>query len=296
MPFLVQEWDYSRKVTIGKDRFDGKLEYVGFGSSNDATARAAFQAALPATFLGLTLIDFDIYTIGGGFWKCEARYLPDPAPRFPGVGGVGPPPIPIPPAPTLNQPLGPSYSFDFTGVEEHITQSKETVKKSKRGGGVAADCKGAIGATKDGRVEGCTKLSPNLEWSVSVTFDFVTMQYIQDVGKLVGQTNDDTFYGFPAESLIFMGGTLQTQDLTKAVATFKFLYRANISTDIVILPDEEGSPGSGLKITGGKKGSEYLWVSYKDVDNNVRITQQPDSAYVERIVDKVDFGLIGIGE
>jgi hypothetical protein len=296
VPFTVVEFRESRRHYRAKDTESAELMFVGFGDANNQTAAAAFDVAIPATFTPLAggntlkLLSRDITTVGGGFWRATAHYGPDNAPIFPAVGGVGPP-EPVPTVPGLTDPLGPDFAFDFTGVTEHITQSKETVSSVQRFSGVGPappgpDTQRAIGITADGRVEGCERIRPNLEWSVTRTFAAVTHDYIMLVASLVGTVNDDTFYGRPAGECLFVGGNCQIDDTMRAKCTFKFLDSPNL-TNIEICDD--------LTVTA-KKGHEYLWVAYRDAKDGNRITQQPDAAYVEKIYDLADFAQLRIGE
>lgn len=288
MAFEVQEAKRSRRVVLAKDTETATLEFVGYGTDDDAAARSGFAAAAPATFVALAnplvRLDLDVSTLGGLFWTAIAHYGPDPAPLYPPVGILGPP-SPVSAAPGPTEPLGPDYSFDFTGVTERITQAKETISRTKRGGGAAPDTQGAIQVTADGKVEGCERISPNLEWSRTVTFESITFEYIKDVAALVGSVNNATFYNQPAGSVLLIGGNAQTDDTRKAKVTFKFLNRPN-RTNIDICTD--------LQVPA-KKGHEYLWVSYKRVQDANNLTRQPDAAYVERIYDTADFASLRIG-
>lgn len=299
MPFSVSEFKTSRRVMLAKDSESATLEYVGYGADDDAVARAGFSAVIPATFTAFTnplkLLDWDCWTEGGLFWRATAHFGPDNAPLFPDVGIVGPP-APVAAAPGLNTPLGPDYSFDFTGVTERITQSKETIARKNRNGGAGEDNKQAIGITADGEVEGCERISPNLEWSRTVTFASITTGYINVVVGLVGTVNNNTFYGRPKGTSLFMGGNCQIDDTRKAKVTFKFLDRPNLTTLTV-------SPGFNLTLADTlvgpraaiKEGHEYLWVSYGDVPGVRKLVQVPVDAYVERIYDYGDFSGLRIG-
>jgi hypothetical protein len=286
--FNILEFRESRRVTLAKDTESADLVFVAFTQLDDSLVRPAVQAALPASFTpfsnALPLLTFDINPRGGGFWRVDAHYGPDTAPLFPAVGIAGPP-TPVAAAPGPNTPLGPDFSFDFEGVTEKITQSKETISKTKRGAGVAPDNKGAIGITADGTVEGCERVSPNLVWSRTVTFASATTEYIDLIASLVGSTNDATFYNKPAKSQIFLGGNAQTDDTFKTKVTLKFLSRPNLT--LIDICD-------GLQVPA-KNGSEYLWVSYKRVETENKLFKQPDSAYVERICDVADWSQLRIG-
>jgi hypothetical protein len=233
--FVVQEFRSSRRHYRAKDTESAELTFVGFGDVNNRTAAAAFDAAIPATFQPLdagnilTLLSRDITTEGGGFWRATANYGPDGAPLFPAVGGVGDP-LPPPAAPGLNDPLGPDFGFDFTGVTESILQSKETMNSARNGGGAVPGTQGAIGITADGRVEGCQRISPNFEWSRTVTFASITWQYLLALSDMVGTVNDSAFYNHAAGECLLLGGNCQIDDTLRAKVTFKFMRIKNRAT------------------------------------------------------------------
>lgn len=287
MPIRVFETYDSRSFSIGKDTVEGRLKLVAHGSGDDAVIKAALDLELPATYPGIAGLvkgDVQMRTLGGLLWYVEVPYIPDGAPLFPAVGIVGPGPEP-PAAPAINAPLGPDFAFDLQAVTEHVTQSKETISKTKRGGGPAPDNKRAIGVTADGEVKGCDRFKPYLEWSRTVTFESITMDYIRMLSELVGTTNAATFYGYPTGTNIFMGASGNTKDTAKCVVTFKFAHQKN-ETDIVIT--------DGLTVPA-KGGWHYLWVSYKNAADANKMIQQPDSAYVERIYEATNYAVIGIG-
>lgn len=292
MAFVVREFVTSPRVVRAKDTRSATTEWVGYGSDDDAVARAAFDLAVPATFADfgevLTRLNLEVYPLGGMMWKASAFFGPDGAPLFDGADPLLPPPVLA--AVGYDDALGPEWAADFTGVSEKIFQSKETTSSTARTTvpGGPADYKGAIGVTKDS-VEGCDRISPNMEWSVSVTFAYVTTRYIDLVNSLVGSTNDDVFFHRPAKSTIFMGGNLQIDDTRRAKVTFKFHTRENkINIDVC---------GDMTLVVPSKLGSEYLWISYRDFHDGGanRLTTQPQAAYVERVVDAEDWSQFRIG-
>lgn len=295
MAFDVVEKFDSRRVVLSKDSESATLEYVGYGSDDDAVARAGFDLAAPGTFTAFTnplaRLDVEVFTLGGLFWRATAHYGPDRAPLYPAVGGAGRP-TPVAAAPGPYTPLGPDYAFDFTGVTEHVTQSKETVIGAAidvAGAATAAPgTNGAIGATADGQVEGCDRIAPNLEWSRTVTFASVTMDYIRLLVSLVGTVNNNTFYNRPKGSCLFLGGNCQIDDTRRAKVTFKFLDRPN-EKDIKVRSDWPDA----TKVA--KEGHQYLWVAYRDMPSANKLTQQPYAVYVERIYDYADWSQMRIG-
>lgn len=279
----VYEFYQSRKVNIGFDAQSAELMFVLNGTTDDVLARAAFLAEIPATFFGLQFKNVDIEPVGGLFWKATAQYDSRVTSTADGVGGASPGETPAVPGGT--DPLSPEFAFDISSVTEKITQSKSTRSKTKRGGGVAPNNEQAIGVTIDGEVEGCDRQSPHMEWSVTRVFGFVTLNYFQSLYALVGTVNNATFYGFPAGTLLFIGASLNVRDTEKVTMVYRFAARPN-RTDIPIC--------DGLTVPA-KDGWEYLWVSYKNVDDANKLFMQPDAAYVERIYDTSNFAGIGIG-
>jgi hypothetical protein len=297
VPFTVVEFRESRRHYRAKDTEAADLMFVGFGDVNNQTAAAAFDVAIPTTFVSLaggntlTLLSRDVSTVGGGFWRAMAHYGPDGAPLFPAVGGIGDP-LPPPSAPGLTDALGPDFAFDFTGVTEHILQSKETMNSARNGGGAVPDTKGAIGITADGRVEGCQRISPNFEWSRTVTFASITWTYLIALSDMVGTVNDSEFYHHAAGECLLLGGNCQIDDTLRAKVTFKFMRIKNRTT----VPICDGfTLEANAPRTFAKLGHEYLWCSYENAkDANARV-MIPKAAYVEKIYDLADFTLLRIG-
>ena len=288
MALVIDELPSSRSYVIGKDTISGTLEYFLKGSDDVATVRAKIQATAPATFPGVTgLVRGDISPrpLGGSFWYATVAYVADYAPILPAVGGAGPP-TPVSPLPGLNVPLGADISFDLTGQTEHITQSIQTISRTARTGFPALpDTKGAVGVNADGEVQGCDVPKPYLEWHIARTFNSITLAYIRTISQLVGKVNNALFAGFDTGTTMFIGASGNTKDASKTVVTFKFVtqeHRTNITIcDGLVVPS--------------KKAWEYLWVSYKNVETGLHLTQQPVGAYVEQVVREGDFSVLGIG-
>lgn len=292
MPIDVYEMYNSRKLNLTHDSQSATLEFFSKGSTDEEEVRAAFQTEIPATFESLVIDNLDTECIGGDFWRATATYKSlSTALVEGGVGDPGnPPPEPGepggPPVYTSTDALGAEFAFDISGVSEHITQSKSTRSKTKRGGGAAADNKQAIGVTVDGEVKGCDRISPNLEYSVTITVGFITFGYLNTLYQLVGKVNNATFNGFAAGEVLLVGVSGQSRDVSKYTLTFKFACRPN-EEDIDICGD--------ASLVVDKEGWQYLWISYKNVEDAAQIFMQPDAAYVERIYDSGNFALLGIG-
>jgi hypothetical protein len=268
---------------IGHDSQSAELHFFGRGSFDQDIARAAFFAFVPAIYEGLLLKNLDNVHVGGGCWTADVSY--EPFPSLEQSGQDGTPPTSQPPTPSTTDALGPEYSIDISVVQEHITQSKQTISKTKLGAGVAADNKQAIGITRDGEVKGCDRQSPHLEWSTTRVLAFLTFGYINTLYKTVGKTNNAMFFNFAIGEVLMIGVSAQSRDVSKYSVTYKFACQPN-ELNIQICP--------GL-IVPAKKGFEYLWVSYRDVIDANQLTMTPEAAYVERIYDSADYSLLGIG-
>ena len=288
MPIYGYELFNSRSFNVGKDQISASMEFVLTGSTNESDIRDALLLLAPATFpgtVGLVRETINARPLGGLLWHATVPYVPDANPLYPPVNSGGPIfPAQIPVAPGLNTILGADFAFDLTAQTEHVTQSKQTRQSIKRGGGVPPNTKRAIGVTADGEVQGCDRFKPYLEWSTSKTFEFVTLGYIYKLSELVGTTNNVPFYGSETGTQMFLGATGNTKDINKCVITFKFA-RQKHSDNITIVED---------LVVPFKRGWDYLWVAYKNVEDGNKLTQQPDAAYVEQIYDEGDFSRMGI--
>lgn len=157
--------------------------------------------------------------------------------------------------------------------------------------GTAADHKNAIGVTAED-VAGCDILVPKMEWSKSVTRSELSFAYVITLFNLVGKTNDQTFYGFPPGTLLYLGaepttGQSQLADGTEFpiwTLSHQFAYerhRLNIDIGGILIPQ--------------KKGWEYLWVHFGLVPAAGGMTQPPDAVYVDRVYEPGNYELLEIG-
>lgn len=298
MAFAADEMWNSRESQIGFKQQRMTLRWVGYGTLDEDIARAGFFSIIPLAFLGLILEnDITIRSAGGELWYAEATYSSTGTVVEAGQGGASPPPPP-PPAPAGTDPLGPEYSWDISAVTEHITQSKETVASKtlatlEAQGLTAPKTNRAIGVTADGEVQGCDVFKPHFEWSLTRTFGYVTHNYLMGLKSLVGKRNASTFYLRPAGTLIFMGASGAPKGSDGQVSvTFKFLEGSD-EENIEIAGTDTGDDGYIGQID--KAAWDYLWVAYRNVQSEGKITQQPYAVYVERVADPGDFTLLGIG-
>ncbi len=174
-----------------------------------------------------------------------------------------------------------SFSFDTTGGTQHVTQSKQTISKTAPVGQTAPDFKGAIGVTKDS-VQGVDVTVPTYRFSktLGISNSLVTDTYKQALCDLTGKVNDDTFEGFDAGEVLFLGASGSRRGDDDWVITFNFAAQKN-ATNITI----------GDITVPAKKGLEYLWVRYEDAEDAAakKLVKRPTAAYVEKVYDLGDF-------
>ncbi len=197
-------------------------------------------------------------------------------------------------------------SFKIGSQSVHVTQSKETKYRltsadtnppTANGGlGSAPDQKGAIGVTIDS-VQGCDILVPKFEFTLSRQRLYVDFPYIRTLRNMVGKTNNASFYGFPANTLIYLGceptssiSTLDTGD--------KFVFW-NLAHSFGYEETRLAQIVGGVTIPT-KRGWEYVWALYKPIIDSAavggaQLTQNPTGIYVERMYDEANYELIEIG-
>lgn len=282
MAFTVYEADKGRINIPGWTENTWKIEFFGFYSTDEDEVYAAFNSFIPAVFDGCLIQEYTPEHIGGGFWRVQTTYKSSVLGIQPGQGGVSPPPPP-PPEPASTDPLGPEYSVNIANKTEKVFQSKETVDQG--GFGSIPDTKQAIGITPDGEVQGADRISPTLEINITKQFNYVTLDYVQQLFGLVGKTNNATWFSFLEGEVLFMGATIQSKDINKVSVNFQFQASPNITG--ISISDE-------LPTIALKKGWEYLWFGYKTIESNGLTIQVPRYYKIERIYDSGDFSLTGI--
>jgi len=180
-----------------------------------------------------------------------------------------------------------TFSFDTTGGSQHITQSLATISRTPPAGGTAPDFKGAIGVTRDS-VEGVDVTVPAYKFSETHYLDnaVVTAAYKAKLLRLTGRVNNAAFKGLAAGECLFLGAGGSRRDGGDWEITFNFAGSPN-RTAIAV----------GDITVPAKKGWEYLWVRYEDVEDTAakRIVKRPIAAYVEKVYEEDTFSDLGIG-
>lgn len=157
--------------------------------------------------------------------------------------------------------------------------------------GTAPDHKQAIGVTSDS-VTGCDILVPKMEFSITRQRADLTFEYVQTLFDLVGKTNSAPFFGFPANSVLYLGA--------EPTSSRGQLYDGT-EFNVWTLAHQFAHERTRTEVTIGgivvpkKKGFEFLWVHFGKVPVSRGMTQPPDAVYVEEVYDEGDFELLEIG-
>ncbi len=119
MSLTFYELTDSRAVSKDTQGAKVKLRHVGMYSTDEAAVYAAYRALVGAAFDGVPLQAVQCDPLGAGLWQCAADFGTSPYTLTDSPAA--------PTAPADTDPLGPTYSFDITAQQTHVTQSKQTV-------------------------------------------------------------------------------------------------------------------------------------------------------------------------
>ncbi|NLF86699.1 MAG: hypothetical protein GX571_11410 [Lentisphaerae bacterium] len=114
----------------------------------------------------------------------------------------------------------------------------------------------------------------------------VTTSYKYTLFSLTGKVNNNSFKGLAAGECLFLGASGSKRGTDDWEITFRFAGSPN-RTGLTV------GPISGIS----KKGWEYLWVRYADIEDTASHTlvKQPIGAYVEKVYEEGSFSSLGIG-
>ena len=262
-----------------------KLLYHVLGTDDDATIMATVLATSPPSFVTpggtLNLDDVSKTQIGPEFWAAEVNYI-DPEKQ----------------EDKKKRPTGTLVaSWDTTGGTQHITTSLETVDKAgDSASDPPPDFRNAIEVTESG-VNGTDVVVPLLRLELEYKFPnaSVTDEYIRQLRDLTGTTNHEEFKGWAAGELLFMGSNGRQSSDGDISARFIFAAGKNIDIDCEKYRLVEETTGEWATLTKG--AHDHLWFYFKKAKDAAaaKVVHRPIAAYVERVYEKENFALIGIG-
>ena len=259
--------------------------YVVMGTNNVTTATGAVAAAAPVVYLAddsqvLVRQEFIPKVIGPDSFEVGVRYGTEDDRKSHEVPEAG----------------FWRFSFDTTGGSHKVTQSLETIHRVESDpADPAPDLKQAIGWNRT-RVNGVEIVVPKLEFSITAYYEpaSVTSDYMKNLARKTGRTNDDEWLGFAEGEVLYMGST-GDGDVPLAsgprVKPIPIVHKYAASENVTAL-------AVGDMTVPTKKGFEYLWVRYKQIESAdaKNLIPKPVHAYVERVYEKVDFAaLFGFG-
>jgi hypothetical protein len=293
-------------------RFDGDVAekrflFEGFDQASDVDARIkAFGTADPASgetevpyfFSGLTIQpNYDVREIGTDKWYVTARYG-RLHPESVSPGGAPADTLTRPEhgdqAPDMNTELLPEYEYSTSGGTLPITQSLKTWQSVKRGGGAAANYRGAIGYNPITReVKGTEKHVFTSNWTISVSIPkaAVTAAYLNTIESLYGKVNDTKFFGYQRGRVLFMGVSPMRFTFTSGGlwrATFHFGTQRHRG-EVKVVDD----PTYGLTLNN-VHGWSHVWVTYSQEVIGGLPYMIPDQAYEEQIYEYADLNAMNL--
>ena len=278
MAIVLEEKTESRRWLQG---VNPTVEYLYFltGTADDAEAHAYVEANTPASVAGLPRLTFELEADwvdilasgpGDGRWNVIVTY-----------GLLSP-----------TESGETIFTFDTTGGTQHVTQSIATIRSASIEGVSTPDHKGTIGVTADG--------ADGVDIQVAV-YNFSETHFLADtvvdnpykgvIFTATGRVNNADFKGFSTGEVLFLGcrGAKRGNGIWEM--NFGFAALPNRTTPIVI-------GGVTIPVGGGgqsKWGWEYLWVLYHTTTDGPSNVRRPKSAYIEKVYETTDLGLLDIG-
>jgi hypothetical protein len=243
------------------------LHYTLKGTTSDTMAMSFAIASTPWQFQDMWRKDVRVDPVGMNLWDVEVSYGAL-AGKQPENGDV-------------------NWTFDTTGGTAHITNALEHLNDY---GSYAPNHGGAIGVTSEGDVEGCDIPVPSRRWTETWLMNALSLpfSYGDTVELLTGTTNNATFRGKAAGSVVFLGasGGGSTKDPGFFELTFQFATGRSMVNETI------------CGISGVYKLPwEYLWHEFeKQTDDDAKKKiKKLIGIHRERVLYPGNFALLGIG-
>ena len=180
-----------------------------------------------------------------------------------------------------------AFSWDTGGATTKLMQAIEQTGYAAGEPWLAPDFKKAINVSSNGDVGGVDIIIPKLSWEETHSFpaSSLTTTWVKTVARNTGKTNSDTFRGFEAGEVLFLGASGNYSDNNVAV-NYKFEASENMLVDVA------GAQGVD------KKGHDYLWTYYSEVvdESNKEVVPNPSAVYVAQVYESFPFSELGIAE
>ena len=139
-----------------------------------------------------------------------------------------------------------------------------------------------IGVTGKGDVEGAEMIIPALK----ITYGFrhpqgvVDESFARTLARNTGKVNSDSWRGFDAGELLFIGASGSDGSEADAEVSYQFAASENATLTIGEIADVV------------KKGHEALWIEYEDDEEDDEAVQIPKRIHIERVYSDMSFASI----
>ncbi len=167
-----------------------------------------------------------------------------------------------------------SYSFETGGGTRHLTIARGTSRYPSS----APDYGGAICVDSDGTVHGVDVTMPALTFTINKVYSSFSSANVAALSAYTGKVNSDSFQGFAAGEVLFLGASGGRRTDGKWDVAYKFSVSPNQSSFSV-----------GNVSVGAKKGWDYAWVRYEDEVSGNAVVRKPAAVYVESVYESVSF-------
>jgi hypothetical protein len=182
-----------------------------------------------------------------------------------------------------------NLSFTSSAETKHVVLAIDTVKRNVAPGVTPTDYKNVIGLDQDNNPTGTEIPSNKLSWSETHyrPLGFVTHEYVNKIGRVVGRVNKKAFRQKPPHSVICMSvhGSINWTELRWDL-TFNFDYSA---------PEDAVTIGDMLPFS--VRGYDYIDVHYEVQEDTAgkRTIAKPIQADVLQVIKEGDYEDLGIG-
>ena len=271
----ISERATSRRSTMSESP-SVDLEYVIDGTFDDFQVKGLMLSTAPTSYDGLPLNSITIKPMERpDLWEATASYAKkdkdgeddaDPEDKL-------------------------AFSFDTGGGSMKITQALEQTafQTADAAFGAAAappDFGRAINVSSNNEVDGVDIVIPKLSWQETHTFpsSAITTDWVRDLARNTGKTNEDSFRGFAPGEVLFLGASGNYSDRHVAV-TYKFEASENMEDQNV-----------GGLIVDEKRGHDYLWCHYfeKEDPDAKELVPNVGAIYVAKVYESFSFSALGI--
>lgn len=269
MPIILRERRFGRSGSL----LNRRIEYLLRGTEDDSEALQFALANSPEFWDGLVRGEPEIEQIGVDIWSIVIPYTElQPSSRNPQTGEV-------------------IFSFSLGLESQNIKQSLRTISAHAAPGHTANvdDFRGAINVHIDGGrfvVEGIDVGAPTsvFTYEFRAPQSLVTDAYLSTLEDIRGKVNETDWRRWEAGSLRLMGVTGTVSQSGDSNLVFTFEHRPNRRSITV-------GNISGIDVDGW----DVLWILYgPDIDGaGKRIIARPIAAYVERVIERAEFRLLG---